>query len=165
MATRNEGFALRNDHVRTDEAAARHRPPDPRDATGPEDEGSSPRLSPSLICVVDDDNGARRGLELILRAAGHTVEAFPGAGAYLAAGRGADTACLILDVHMPGMTGPELQLRLIEDGYRVPIVFVTGDDNDALKQRVMAKGALCLLYKPVDSTALLDAVATALADR
>ena len=104
-------------------------------------------------------------MAMMLRAAGHDVATFPGASDYLAAGRMMDTACLILDVSMPEMTGPELQARLIEDGYRIPIVVITGDDSDVLRRRLLSRGALGLLRKPVDGAALLSTIATALADR
>jgi|SRR5258705_7414269 FixJ family two-component response regulator len=116
----------------------------------------------SVVGVVDDDAGIRHALGVLLRSAGFRVATFASAEDFLASGQLVTTACLILDLQMPGMDGLDLQQRLIDDGHRVPIVVLTAHGDDAVRNRALAAGALRLLKKPVDGEALLEAVSFAL---
>ncbi len=111
-----------------------------------------------LVSVVDDDESVREALPDLLREFGVTVEAFASAEAFLASGDIGGTRCLILDVSMPGMSGPDLQEELARRGHAVPIVFITAQQDDGVRPRVLAAGALACLFKPFSDTDLLDAV-------
>lgn len=117
---------------------------------------------PSLIVVIDDDESVRDAMRALLRSAGHRVETFASAEAFLESGTVTETACLVLDVRMPGMDGPELQLRLSAGHSRIPIVFITAHAEKAVRERVMQAGALEVLSKPFVPNALLSLVGAAL---
>lgn len=112
-----------------------------------------------LIAVVDDDECARSGLRILIESLGYRVAAFASAAEYLAAGMGESAACLILDVYMPDMSGPDLQDHLIADRSCPPIVFATGRFEEHVRKRVIEAGALGYLKKPCDERALLDCIA------
>jgi FixJ family two-component response regulator len=114
-----------------------------------------------LVSVVDDDYSVREALPDLLREFGVAVEAFASAEEFLASGNIVATRCLVLDVAMPGMSGPELQEELTRRGHAVPIVFITAQQDDGLRPRVLAAGAVACLFKPFTETDLLDAVHTA----
>ncbi len=116
---------------------------------------------PPLVSVVDDDESIRESLPDLLRELGFAAEAFASAEEFLASGRLDGTRCLVLDVAMPGMTGPELQEELARRGDATPIVFITAQQDDYVRPRVLAAGAVACLYKPFSDTALLDAVRAA----
>ena len=118
-----------------------------------------------LVSVVDDDYSVREALPDLLREFGVAVEAFASAEAFLAFGNIIGTRCLILDVAMPGMSGPELQEELTRRGHAVPIVFITAQQDDGLRPRVLAAGAVACLFKPFTDTDLLDAVHSAVGVR
>jgi RNA polymerase sigma factor (sigma-70 family) len=120
-------------------------------------------MSEATVCVVDDDPSARRGLIRLLRAAGLKTEAFDSAAEFLASGKCGGPGCIVLDVRMPGMTGPELQEELAASEYAIPIVFLSGHGDVPTTAQAMKKGAVDFLTKPVDRDSLLDAVRTALA--
>ena len=122
-------------------------------------------VSPPLVSVVDDDESVREALPDLLRALGFAAEAFASAEAFLEADHVARTRCLVLDVGMPGMSGPELQDELAWRGHAVPIVFITAQEDESIRARVLAAGAVACLSKPFSDTALLDAVAAALGVR
>ena len=111
-----------------------------------------------LISVVDDDVSVRESLPDLLRSFGFTVAPFASAEAFLASDSLARTSCLILDIAMPGMTGPELQEELIRRRYDIPIVFITARSDDRIVPRVLERGAVACLYKPLSEPALLEAV-------
>ena len=117
---------------------------------------------PPLVSVVDDDESVRESLPDLLGEFGFTAEAFPSAEAFLASDHRGRTRCLILDVAMPGMSGPELQEELARRGHRIPIVFITAQRDESIRRRVLAAGAVDCLLKPFSDTALLRAVNTAL---
>jgi FixJ family two-component response regulator len=121
----------------------------------------TPGTSP-FVAVVDDDESVRESLPDLLRVLGFTVEAFASAEAYLGSGAPGRTNCLILDVAMPGMSGPELQAELSSRGLAIPIVFITAHTDDSIRLRVLAAGAVDCLRKPFSDTALVDAVTAAL---
>ena len=114
------------------------------------------------VFVVDDDASVRRSLVRLLRAAGHRVEAFATARDFLMRGEHGLRGCLLLDVRMPGMTGPELQQALGALGRDVPIVFITGHGDVPMAAQAIEAGAADFLTKPVDDDVLLAAVARAL---
>lgn len=115
----------------------------------------------SRISVVDDDASVREALQGLLRSAGFSPEAFASAEAFLDSGQLPDTAVLILDVRMPGMSGVELQERLIASGWTIPIVFISGHGDEDLRARALLRGAVGFLKKPFSDEALLEAIARA----
>ena len=117
---------------------------------------------PSLVSVVDDDESVRESLPDLLREFGFTVQAFASAEEFLASAYLGQTSCLILDVAMPGMSGPDLQRELARLRHDIPIVFITAHRDEATRPRVLAEGAVECLYKPFSETALLGAVNAAL---
>jgi FixJ family two-component response regulator len=116
----------------------------------------------SLISVVEDDRFFRESMRRLMRSLGYSVEAFPTAADFLASTRLAETACLIADVHMPGMTGLELHRRLIEAGHAIPAILVTAYPDEDVKARALKDGVVCYLRKPVDQEQLLRCVRAAL---
>ena len=119
----------------------------------------------ALVSVVDDDESIRESLPDLLRQFGFAVQAFSSAEAFLASGVVGETNCLILDIAMPGMSGPDLQQELARRRQDVPIVFITANGDTTVRSRVLAQGAVACLFKPFSETALLDAVNAALGMR
>ena len=115
-----------------------------------------------LISVVDDDESVRESLPDLLREFGFTVETFSSAEQFLASDRIRATCCLILDIAMPGMSGPDLQRELMLRRENVPIVFITAHADQSLFPRLIEQGAAACLLKPFSDTALSDAVNAAL---
>ena len=115
-----------------------------------------------LVSIVDDDESLRESLPDLLRELGFAVEASASAEEFLASDHLGRTRCLLLDVAMPGMSGPELQDELARRGHAIPIVFITARQDDGIRPRVLAAGAVACLFKPFSETALLDAVHAAL---
>jgi len=111
-----------------------------------------------LVFIVDDDPSVRKSLTRLLTSSGHEVEAFASAREFLAREPYPGPCCLVLDVRMPGLTGLELQERLVAGGRRMSIVFVTGHVDVPKSVQAMKGGAVDLLTKPVDATDLLAAV-------
>ena len=116
----------------------------------------------TLVSVVDDDESVRESLPFLLREFGYTPRAFSSAEEFLASDVVSETNCLILDVMMPGMTGPELQSELKVRGQDIPIVFITANRDDSLRRGVLEQGAVECLHKPFSDTALFDALQSAL---
>ena len=116
----------------------------------------------SLVSVVDDDESVRESLPDLLRQLGFAAEAFSSAEAFLASQVVSETSCLILDVAMPGMSGPELQQELIGRQEEIPIVFITANGDKTVRPRLLAQGAVECLFKPFSEAALLDALNAAL---
>jgi FixJ family two-component response regulator len=111
-----------------------------------------------LVFVVDDDPSVRKSLTRLLTSSGYAVEAFASAREFLARGPHPGPSCLVLDVRMPGLTGLELQERLVAGGRRMSIVFVTGHVDVPKSVQAMKGGAVDLLTKPVDAKDLIAAV-------
>ena len=116
----------------------------------------------ALITVVDDDESVRESLPDLLREFGFEAQAFSSAEEFLASESIAETRCLLLDVAMPGMTGPDLQRELTRREQSIPIVFITAQRDEAIRPRLIAQGAVDCLFKPFEPTDLLQALNTAL---
>lgn len=114
-----------------------------------------------LISVVDDDESVRESLPDLLREFGFEVQTFSSGAEFLASGAIGETKCLILDITMPGMSGPELQNELKLRGHGIPIIFITANSDESLRPRMMENGAVECLFKPFSETALLEALNTA----
>jgi FixJ family two-component response regulator len=119
--------------------------------------------SGTLVGIVDDDPSVRKGLARLVKGAGYRVEAFASAREFLARPQQEDPSCLLLDVRMPGLTGPELQEALGIAGRRMSIVFVSGHGDVVGSVKAMKGGAIDFLTKPVDARVLLDAIERAVA--
>jgi FixJ family two-component response regulator len=115
-----------------------------------------------LVAVVDDDESVRESLPDLLREFGFAAEAFSSAEEFLASGHVVQTSCLILDIAMPGMCGPDLQRELKRRRQEIPIVFITGHWDESVRPRVLAEGAAECLLKPFSDAALRAAIDTAL---
>jgi len=115
-----------------------------------------------FVSVVDDDESVRESLPDLLREFGFEVQAFSSAEEFLASDSVSRTSCLILDVAMPGMSGPELQRELRCRMHRIPIVFITAHADEAVRPRSLEHGAAQCLLKPFSETALLEALNAAL---
>jgi FixJ family two-component response regulator len=116
----------------------------------------------SVIAIVDDDEPLREALESLMKAAGYSAKTFATAEEFLACDDCDKTACLILDVRLPGMSGIELQKQLTEASRRLPIIFITAHGDASLRDSLMRAGAAAFLYKPVRSGALLKEIRRAL---
>ena len=116
----------------------------------------------SLVSVVDDDESVRESLPDLLRQFGFAVQAFSSAEAFLASNAVSETSCLLLDIAMPNMSGPELQQELIRRQQEIPIVFITANGDKTIRPRLLAQGAVECLFKPFSEAALLDALNAAL---
>jgi CheY-like chemotaxis protein len=123
---------------------------------------TSMTTTPSLVSVVDDDESVRESLPDLLREFGFAVRAFSSAEDFLASDCVEQTKCLILDIAMPGMTGPELQQELKQRRQKIPIIFITAQRDETIRSRVLGQGATECLFKPFSDTALSDAVNAAL---
>jgi len=120
------------------------------------------RAKHSLVSVVDDDESVRESLPDLLRELGFAVQAFSSAEEFLASNYVDKTNCLILDVAMPGMTGPDLQRELKLRRQEIPIVFITARKDETIRPRLIELGAVDCLFKPFSDTALLAALNVAL---
>lgn len=119
-------------------------------------------VTPPLITVVDDDESVRESLPDLLREFGFEAQTFSSAEEFLASESVAETSCLVLDVAMPGMTGPDLQRELTRRDRSIPIVFITAHRDAHVRPRLIAEGAVDCLFKPFEPTDLLQALNTAL---
>jgi FixJ family two-component response regulator len=119
----------------------------------------------SLVSIVDDDASILESLPDMLNQFGYATASFASAEAFLSSDVVDQTRCLILDVKMPGMSGPELQRELARRGQSVPIVFITASGDKAIRSRLLSEGAVECLFKPFSETALLDALHSALRPR
>lgn len=119
----------------------------------------------SLIAVVDDDISVRESVESLLKSVGFRVMTYSSAEEFIGSPRLGAADCLILDVRLDGMSGPDLQRELKTAGRSIPIVFVTAHETEALRERMMADGAIDCLLKPFNDDTLLNAVEVALRSR
>ena len=111
-------------------------------------------LNSRLISIVDDDEPFRESMRKLVTLLGYTVEAFSSAADFLASRLLPETACLIADVNMPGMTGIELHRHLVDAGYAIPTILVTAYPDEVVRDRVLKDGVVCYLSKPVDDNNL-----------
>ena len=119
-------------------------------------------VTPPLISVVDDDESVRESLPDLLREFGFAAQAFSSAEEFLASDWVGQTGCLVLDVSMPGMSGPDLQQELTRRQQEIPIVFITAHRDETVRPRLLQRGAVECLFKPFSETALLEALNAAL---
>jgi CheY-like chemotaxis protein len=123
--------------------------------------GGSPHKRP-LLSVVDDDESVRESLPDLLGEFGFATRAFSSAEEFLSSGCVDETSCLILDVAMPGMSGPELHQELKRRGQQIPTIFITGQRDETIRARLLKQGAVEFLLKPLNDEALAAAIKTAL---
>lgn len=116
----------------------------------------------SLVAVIDDDVSVRESLPELLREFGYAAQTFTSAEGFLAAGDLGRTRCLILDIAMPGMSGPELHRELQGRGLAIPVVFITANGDETMRPRLLKEGAVECLFKPFSEIALLTAIKAAL---
>ena len=114
------------------------------------------------IAIIDDDEQSRVALAGLMEAMGFTIEAFPSAVDFLASPNVRHTSCLIVDVHMPRMTGTELHSRLVGSGYEIPTILITAYPDDSARAQALAQGVVGYLAKPIDDEVLLGCVELAL---
>ena len=115
-----------------------------------------------LVAIVDDDDSVRESLPDLLKEFGFASQTFSSAEAFLASDAVSRSKCLILDIAMPGMSGPELQSELKDRRSTIPIVFITAQRGEALRARMIELGAVASLFKPFNDTTLLEALNAAL---
>ena len=115
-----------------------------------------------LVAIVDDDDSVRGTLQELLRSAGFPSRGFESAEAFLVSGHQQETACLITDIRMPGMSGLELQAQLNADHCRIPTIFITAHGDAKMRMQAMRAGAVEFLEKPFDDEALLESVRAAM---
>ena len=117
---------------------------------------------PPLLSVVDDDESIRESLPDLIKEFGYAARAFSSAEEFLSSGSADETSCLILDIAMPGMSGPELHRELKRRGEEIPTIFITGQKDEMIRARVLEQGAAGFLVKPFSDAALLAAIKSAL---
>jgi len=115
-----------------------------------------------LISIIDDDDALRRSLENLIRSVGLRAQGFSSAEAFLSANQVHETRCLVLDVRMPGMSGPELQRQMAVANSHIPIIFITAHADDAQRTQALEAGAVAFLHKPFYEEELLNAIEAAL---
>jgi FixJ family two-component response regulator len=115
-----------------------------------------------VITIVDDDAWARSGLADLILSLGYEVRAFESAEQFIQSGSIKDTACVITDLHMPGLSGLDLQSHLRSKGHRTPVIFVTAYPNDKHRQQALAEGAIGFLSKPYDERSLVACLTQAI---
>jgi FixJ family two-component response regulator len=116
-----------------------------------------------LIAIVDDDPLVRDSIDSLVRSEGLATAMFAGGSDLLDYDKAADVGCIVTDLNMPGMTGLELQEKIVKIGWRVPIIFMTAFPTPVAQAQAMAAGAMRFLTKPVDPDELLDAIGQAIA--
>jgi FixJ family two-component response regulator len=114
-----------------------------------------------MIAIVDDDQGCRVSLETLMRSVGRRAAGYGSAEEFLNSEKLHETSCVITDLQMPGLNGIELQHRLIADGHRIPIIFITAHPNENVRARAMKAGAVAWLEKPVDTDRLIGCIESA----
>ena len=125
-------------------------------------QGTSNLQQVPVISIVDDDESVLEGTKCLIRSLGYNAETFSSAEEFLDSGRVNGTACLITDVQMPGLSGPELQDRLIADGYRTPVILMTAYLEERMRERVLNAGAIGYLSKPFSEDRLIECLDKAL---
>jgi FixJ family two-component response regulator len=116
----------------------------------------------TMVAIVDDDDSLRVALQGLLKATGFPAEAFASAEEFLNSGQQQQTACLITDIRMPGMSGLDLQAKLNAERCKIPIIFLTAHGDEKMRMQALRAGAVEFLAKPFDAEALLENVRAAL---
>ena len=111
-----------------------------------------------MVYVIDDDESVRKALKRLLRSADLDVEAFPSAEEFLSNSRQDQNACLLIDIRMPGLTGFDLQKRLLLKEVLIPVIVISASDDWQTREHAKELGAVSFFRKPVDDQALLDAI-------
>jgi FixJ family two-component response regulator len=124
-----------------------------------------PDQNKSLVVVVEDDAGMRKALERFLRVAGYQTALFSSAEAFLDSTVMNLAACLVLDIHLPGISGFELRRRLIGSGHEPPVIFITAQDDDSARDEARQLQCIAYFRKPFEGAALLDAIRQAMSSR
>jgi len=115
-----------------------------------------------LVAIVDDDDSMRSALQGLLKAVGLPTQAFTSAEEFLRSGQQRETACLIADIRMPGMSGLELQAKLNAEHCRIPTIFITAHGDEKMRMQALRAGAVEFMAKPFNDEALLESVRVAL---
>ncbi len=118
-----------------------------------------------VVAIIDDDVDILKAIGRLLKAHGFRLESFASAEAFLARDRAHELACLVLDIHLGGISGIELQRRLKASGCRLPIIFITAMEDDATRREAMAAGCVAYLRKPFVARLLIDAIDHAMGGR
>ena len=119
-------------------------------------------MSQGLIAIVDDDEAVREATKSLVRSLGYNASTFGSADEFLKSEQVHDTSCLIIDWHLPGLSGIDLQDHLVARGHRIPIIFMTGYPDDSKQARAMKAGAVCFLSKPFMDDHLIECIEKAL---
>jgi FixJ family two-component response regulator len=122
-------------------------------------------MTRGTVFLVDDDASVRKALQRLIRAAGYDVESFPDAAGYLASPAPSLPACMVLDIRMPTMSGFELQSAIAGTSRALPVVFITGHGDEAVRSQALEAGAVDVLFKPIDEEELVSAIEKALETR
>lgn len=117
----------------------------------------------TLIAIVDDDDSLRAALVGLVRSLGHRASGYANAEDFLSAGVASQSAAIVADIQMPGLSGIELKERLIAQGCAAPVIMITARAEAGLRERAFASGALCVLKKPFAAEALIECLERALA--
>jgi len=120
------------------------------------------QINTGLVAIVDDDESMRIAIQDLLSSVGLKARSFASAEEFLLSGQQTEVGCLISDIRMPGMTGLELQAKLIAEGFRIPIIFITAYGNTRMRMQALRAGAVEFLGKPFDDESLLGSVRAAL---
>ena len=120
---------------------------------------------PPLISIVDDDGIVRQAIESLVTSLGFLARVFPSAEAFLQSPQVAETSCLISDIQMPEVSGVQLQDRLVDLGLSIPMIFITAYPDDAVRARVLDRGAVGFLLKPFNAQSLIECIDNALGRR
>jgi FixJ family two-component response regulator len=115
-----------------------------------------------MVSIVDDDESMRSALEGVMKCAGLPAQTFASAEEFLRSGQQRETACLIADIRMPGMSGLELQAQLNAERCRIPTIFITAHGDEKMRMQALRAGAVEFLAKPFDDEVLLESVQAAL---
>ena len=126
------------------------------------EKGHKVESRPQTVAIVEDDPSLRRSVRRLLNAHGFAVEDFPSAETFLGGDPDSRVACVVLDIHLPGMSGLELRRRLTAVGSPLPVIFITAIDDDAVKIAAVQLGCVAFLRKPFPAELLIDAVTNAL---
>jgi len=115
-----------------------------------------------MVAIIDDDESYRLAVQRLLKSAGFSVQSFASAESFLSSGQQHETGCLIADIRMPGMSGLDLQARLVSDHYSIPTIFMTAHGDENMRLQAMRAGAVKFFTKPFDGETLIEAVRVAL---